>query len=266
MRLPRNNTPAEIKAFDTLCQRLSGFADHLSAEYVDGYLTALAAGPSAPPLADWLPKLTGDAFDRAFGDPEDRAQAEKALANRLTVLCDQLDAEALLDDQQSVRLAPLMVEWTEEDRAAAVKDGAIEAEHAGELVTGAEWADGFFAGLNDHHDGWVAEADEEQGAVFESLLAQVHALRLAEGSEELAAHIAEVYGPREGEKAPADTPAPDRDRLIDEACFAVQDLRLWWVDNAPKPETRRVAPQPGRNDPCHCGSGKKFKKCHGAAA
>lgn len=21
---------------------------------------------------------------------------------------------------------------------------------------------------------------------------------------------------------------------------------------------------PGRNDPCHCGSGKKFKKCHGA--
>jgi len=22
----------------------------------------------------------------------------------------------------------------------------------------------------------------------------------------------------------------------------------------------------GRNDPCPCGSGKKFKKCHGAAA
>lgn len=25
-----------------------------------------------------------------------------------------------------------------------------------------------------------------------------------------------------------------------------------------------VAKQPGRNEPCHCGSGKKFKKCHGA--
>ena len=24
----------------------------------------------------------------------------------------------------------------------------------------------------------------------------------------------------------------------------------------------RVANQPGRNDPCHCGSGKKYKKCH----
>jgi preprotein translocase subunit SecA len=23
--------------------------------------------------------------------------------------------------------------------------------------------------------------------------------------------------------------------------------------------------EPGRNDPCPCGSGKKYKKCHGAA-
>lgn len=26
---------------------------------------------------------------------------------------------------------------------------------------------------------------------------------------------------------------------------------------------RRTEPKIGRNDPCHCGSGKKFKKCHG---
>ena len=31
------------------------------------------------------------------------------------------------------------------------------------------------------------------------------------------------------------------------------------------PVTRVVGNVPGRNDPCHCGSGKKFKKCHGAA-
>jgi preprotein translocase subunit SecA len=29
---------------------------------------------------------------------------------------------------------------------------------------------------------------------------------------------------------------------------------------------RREEPKLGRNDPCHCGSGKKYKKCHGAAA
>jgi uncharacterized protein len=44
----------------------------------------------------------------------------------------------------------------------------------------------------------------------------------------------------------------------------VQDLRLWWVEHAPRPETRRVEKTPGRNDPCPCGSGKKYKKCHGA--
>ena len=26
---------------------------------------------------------------------------------------------------------------------------------------------------------------------------------------------------------------------------------------------RRETPKLGRNDPCFCGSGKKFKKCHG---
>ena len=28
----------------------------------------------------------------------------------------------------------------------------------------------------------------------------------------------------------------------------------------------REEPKLGRNEPCHCGSGKKFKKCHGAEA
>jgi SEC-C motif-containing protein len=32
------------------------------------------------------------------------------------------------------------------------------------------------------------------------------------------------------------------------------------------PPVRRTEPRVGRNDPCPCGSGKKYKKCHGAAA
>lgn len=27
---------------------------------------------------------------------------------------------------------------------------------------------------------------------------------------------------------------------------------------------RREEPKLGRNDPCHCGSGRKYKRCHGA--
>ncbi len=27
---------------------------------------------------------------------------------------------------------------------------------------------------------------------------------------------------------------------------------------------RRDTPKLGRNDPCHCGSGRKYKQCHGS--
>lgn len=37
------------------------------------------------------------------------------------------------------------------------------------------------------------------------------------------------------------------------------------VDEKPEP-VRRATPKVGRNDPCPCGSGKKYKKCCGAAA
>jgi preprotein translocase subunit SecA len=37
-------------------------------------------------------------------------------------------------------------------------------------------------------------------------------------------------------------------------------------DDATVKTVRREEPKVGRNDPCPCGSGKKYKKCHGAAA
>jgi preprotein translocase subunit SecA len=33
---------------------------------------------------------------------------------------------------------------------------------------------------------------------------------------------------------------------------------------APRPIVKSEKENVGRNDPCWCGSGKKFKKCHGA--
>jgi len=36
-------------------------------------------------------------------------------------------------------------------------------------------------------------------------------------------------------------------------------------DELKNPTVRYEAPRPGRNDPCPCGSGKKYKKCHGSA-
>ena len=53
-----------------------------------------------------------------------------------------------------------------------------------------------------------------------------------------------------GGSAPGDAPTPARTG----------------GDDAPVVTVRRDEPKVGRNDPCPCGSGKKYKKCHGAQA
>jgi uncharacterized protein len=46
---------------------------------------------------------------------------------------------------------------------------------------------------------------------------------------------------------------------------AIVEVREYWriLSNPPTP-ARRESPKTGRNDPCPCGSGKKFKQCCGA--
>ncbi len=47
--------------------------------------------------------------------------------------------------------------------------------------------------------------------------------------------------------------------------FDVVDLAQIGIAERVKVETVvRDGPKIGRNDPCHCGSGKKYKNCHGA--
>jgi preprotein translocase subunit SecA len=57
-------------------------------------------------------------------------------------------------------------------------------------------------------------------------------------------------------KTTADTGGADDGRAARGAAGAAPE---------PKPQ-RRQEPKVGRNDPCPCGSGKKYKKCHGVAA
>jgi preprotein translocase subunit SecA len=65
--------------------------------------------------------------------------------------------------------------------------------------------------------------------------------------------------------AAAAAPPGERLREFREArapIYDVSDAIGWWGGFQP-PEPRRVV-KVGRNDPCPCGSGKKYKKCCGA--
>jgi len=72
--------------------------------------------------------------------------------------------------------------------------------------------------------------------------------------------------------------AGDAERWLDQIVQSLQKIHAFWLEqradvpegeveddylfgtDAPIPHTR-TAPKVGRNDPCPCGSGKKFKKC-----
>jgi uncharacterized protein len=252
----RDSNEAELKAFDALCERLHGFDNQLNYERIDGFLTALAAGPVPMPPADWLPALCGDAFERAFADPPDAAQAERTLVQRLKVLAAQLEPGVLMDKPDELRLNPLMIEWSDAEREVLVKEHGLSAEDAALAQTGAEWADGFLACVEAFEHQWAPPADEQGADALGALLDEIMVLTFPPGDALFADHVKQ-YWPQG---------APSREDLVGEALWAVQDLRVLWVDHAPKPETRRVEATPGRNDPCSCGSGKKFKKCHGAHA
>ena len=247
---------AEIETLNTLCQRLAGFKGDVSLEWVDGFMTALLAGPRVVPPSEWLPAMFGDAFERTFADPDDVQQAMSALMGRWNVIARQLDPEALLDEPDQLRLAPLVVDYDDEVRAQLVADGRLTEDELALLPpTGAVWAEGFLDATKAFpHDWPEPDTSTDEGRFHDDCLMGVVALMLDEA--DLAEYLAERY--------PDQTLS--RDDLIDEACFCAQDLRIYWVDHAPRHEPIRVAPKPGRNDPCPCGSGKKYKKCCGAAA
>ena len=266
---PDPDTPVDprVQAFDEVCKTLGGFNPEVDTEWIDGYLTALAATWRTVDMSEWWPLLTGDAGDgpeRAFADPQDQAHAQQVLSGRLSDLRLALNPDALIDEPDAMRLAPLMQVWDDETHAQVVQEGLATAEEAATLLTGARWAEGFLTAVADFEADWpqptagtrvhTAAADADLQELFNGLMQTVAALTWDPTSAEYREFA--QGGWKEGN--------PTRDEHIDEACFAVQDLRVYWLDHAPKHKPRQVAAEPGRNDPCPCGSGKKYKRCHGA--
>ncbi len=69
------------------------------------------------------------------------------------------------------------------------------------------------------------------------------------------------FGPRDLGPAPPPSPSPPpKGRVV------VSPVELWDLERFGVPDSVAGPPLPGagRNDPCWCGSGKKYKRCHGA--
>jgi uncharacterized protein len=116
-------------------------------------------------------------------------------------------------------------------------------------LEGSLWAQGYLTCIEHHEDAWRPLLSRRY--LVERLVAPL--LALLPGDDEPGE---EVLTPEQ------------RSELIDALPFVMQGTWSFWHDAAhPLIEVQRErAAKVGRNDPCPCGSGKKYKRCCGAVA
>jgi len=121
----------------------------------------------------------------------------------------------------------------------------------GEEEDFAPWAQGYLIGVDLFEPPWdeVLEAEDLDNMLFPFLALTGQAKEMALESGE------EWMSDAEEAKMLAEIRAGFADHLF--------EVRRYWFDRSIPPTVKRESPKVGRNDPCPCGSGKKYKGCHG---
>ncbi|WP_347250985.1 UPF0149 family protein [Zoogloea sp.] len=208
-------------------------ADCMNLEMLDGYLAAIVASPLPIPTEDWLPAVwTADEGEVGFGSG---ASLQKAIE---LVLRYYNELVSTIGD----------AEGDEEGEAEGWQPFCYAQGGDDDPAIGEEWSTGFEQGF----EMWPSEWPDKVG---DTTLAE--------------ALLETILGPEEEVAMPADSEA--QLALLEEKGIAVQHLyQAWRALGLPAPELLGVTAAgaaksgPGRNEPCPCGSGKKYKKCCGA--
>ena len=234
-------------------------------EFCDGFLTALVCTRRPIEAAEYLPMLLGDGESLELADGEalpklevfkDMEQQQRFLElfeRRMAEVREQLDTEVkTLDDErtfhpEAMDVRGALLSLPEEERAEAME---------GEIPSfGQIWSFGFMFVVENWTDEWAAPRDKEAATWYNNSPNAI--VELTE--DDTGTPVICMYD----EDGPAST-SQQRVEAFGEAIWAIYDLRQLWKSMGPRQETIVKGAQPGRNDPCPCGSGKKFKKCHGA--
>lgn len=117
------------------------------------------------------------------------------------------------------------------------------------------WAVGFMYVVESWPEEWTPPRDKEARKVLDEALEAI--ITLTDDDTDVPTECLFVEG---------GAPTVSKRRLGEfaDAMWAVYNLRDLWRDFGERVVPVRAADKPGRNDPCFCGSGKKYKKCHGA--
>ena len=234
---PLNTLPlseAELNELDRFLASAATSDETMMLDALDGYLTALALGPADVPVATWLPGVWGP-------DATHAPQFQSAVQ-------EQRIMELIMRHASALRWA---LDY-DPDGLDCIVDTATYQDKSRDYLDGEMWAYGFIEGIALARAAWQPLFDD--AAAMDALL-PIYIL----GADDITPE----------QQAQSDTPAK-REQLTEQFGTSIGTLwRFWHPDHRPKADliampVHRDEPKVGRNDPCPCGSGKKWKKCCGA--
>ena len=217
-------------------------------EFCEGFLAALVCSRRAIAPQEYWPVLLGESFNPVahmeFVWRWQRRWSEVAAALDAPVqtLEDERTFQPEVLDTRGAVLALPEAERGETDMEALPAYAQV-------------WALGFMYAVENWPDEWLPPRDPEAAQMLDRALEAIVALTEGDAAKPTISMFAE------------DGPPSVSERRLDDfgaAIWAVYDLRQLWKSLGPRADAVRKPPEPGRNDPCPCGSGKKYKKCHGA--
>jgi uncharacterized protein len=247
-------TDAEFAELDELLATTPEPLNALDASMLDGYLCGVLVQPRLIETDEWLPNI----FDYDGGLLPDDVDAgwlsrirelverRHGALNRAIVEDGWFDPVVLDIDEQSAEPSPPPADETPEQAASRLTYEAMSPVSR----TLMPWVAGF-----QHACLCFPELSELDDDAVHAAMARLYRHLPAETDEEK-----EIVATLDREH-----PLKDIDDAIEELVVSVADIGDLTQELRYKVETlRREGPKLGRNDPCHCGSGRKYKQCHGS--
>lgn len=226
-------------------------------EFCEGALAALLCTRRPVDAQEALPVVVGvggaDEDALAFADADQEARFMALWNRRRDEVATALAAPVeTLDDERAYHPEVMDVRG-----AVAMLPEAERADMAGQPLPafGQVWALGFLFVVENWEDEWTPPRDADTAGWIDEALDAIVALTEDDTGKPAFNMHAEEGPPSVSE---------DRANAFGSAIWAVYDLHQIWHSLGPRVDPVRKGAGPGRNDPCPCGSGKKFKKCHGA--
>ena|SRR5450830_317902 len=228
-------------------------------EFCEGFMAALICCRRPIPSAEYLPVLlaigeAGAEDEGSFADAAQQLRFMELWTRRWDEVTLALDAKIdALDDEAAYQPEVMDVRGAiaalpEEERAALADD---EVPSFGQV-----WAIGFMFAVESWPEEWTAPRNKEAVKWLNAALEVIVALTEDDNEPPTMSAF------DDGEGIP--TLSLKRMNNFADAIWAVYNLREMWKSIGPRVQTIHKVATPGRNDPCSCGSGKKYKKCCGA--